>query len=252
MSRDINPFGIRMPLELREQLEVAARKAGRSMNAHLVHVLQEYVFMPDMDIVQLEPTPEQIAEANSPAGLLKRIEALHEQIRAMHSRLGELHGRLAAFTPADIIRAQMKSRVTSLEFSGYRDDGKPVIAASRVGKGKLVTAKPKGTKPTIASAVEGAASSVMSMLNEHRRLELAAVRREIDVLVHLLHESSETGSTVDLESVRETLRGLRVLENDINLLVQDYVDHITPKRESTDSEASKEVVETAQKGSKKR
>lgn len=41
MSRDINPFGLRMPPELRERIEESARESGRSMNAEIVHRLNE-------------------------------------------------------------------------------------------------------------------------------------------------------------------------------------------------------------------
>ncbi len=40
MSRNINPFGLRMPPELRARLEAAATASGRSMNAELVHRLE--------------------------------------------------------------------------------------------------------------------------------------------------------------------------------------------------------------------
>jgi len=39
MSRDINPFGLRMPPELRAQLEAAARASGRSLNTEIVERL---------------------------------------------------------------------------------------------------------------------------------------------------------------------------------------------------------------------
>lgn len=41
MSRDINPFGLRMPPDLREKLEDACRQSGRSMNAEIVKRLRE-------------------------------------------------------------------------------------------------------------------------------------------------------------------------------------------------------------------
>ena len=41
MSRDINPFGLRMPPELRQRLEQAIQESGRSMNAEIVHRLEE-------------------------------------------------------------------------------------------------------------------------------------------------------------------------------------------------------------------
>mgnify|MGYP000907574032 CR=1 FL=1 len=40
MSRDINPFGLRMPLELRTQITDAAAANGRSLNSEIVARLQ--------------------------------------------------------------------------------------------------------------------------------------------------------------------------------------------------------------------
>ena len=39
MSRDINPFGLRMPASLRAMLEESAQKSGRSLNSEIVHRL---------------------------------------------------------------------------------------------------------------------------------------------------------------------------------------------------------------------
>ncbi len=41
MSRDINPFGLRMPEHLRSQIKAAADESGRSMNAEIVARLEE-------------------------------------------------------------------------------------------------------------------------------------------------------------------------------------------------------------------
>ncbi|MFP2768030.1 Arc family DNA-binding protein [Oceanisphaera sp. KMM 10153] len=41
MSRNIAPFGVRMPSELKDKVEEAARASGRSMNAEIVHRLQQ-------------------------------------------------------------------------------------------------------------------------------------------------------------------------------------------------------------------
>lgn len=41
MSRDINPFGLRMPEGLREKLEAAAKKSARSLNSEIVLRLEE-------------------------------------------------------------------------------------------------------------------------------------------------------------------------------------------------------------------
>lgn len=41
MSRDITPFGLRMPAELKARVDAAATKNGRSINAELIARLQE-------------------------------------------------------------------------------------------------------------------------------------------------------------------------------------------------------------------
>jgi predicted DNA-binding protein len=41
MSRDITPFGLRMPAELKARVDAAATKSGRSINAEVVARLQE-------------------------------------------------------------------------------------------------------------------------------------------------------------------------------------------------------------------
>lgn len=41
MSRDIAPFGVRMPAELKETVERAAKENGRSMNAEIILRLED-------------------------------------------------------------------------------------------------------------------------------------------------------------------------------------------------------------------
>jgi hypothetical protein len=41
MYKDINPFGLRIPTKLREQIEASAKEHHRSLNAELVARLQE-------------------------------------------------------------------------------------------------------------------------------------------------------------------------------------------------------------------
>lgn len=41
--RDIAPFGLRMPHELKEQIEVMAKKNRRSMNAEIIVLLESTV-----------------------------------------------------------------------------------------------------------------------------------------------------------------------------------------------------------------
>jgi hypothetical protein len=40
MSRDINPFGVRMPPDLKEDLEKQAKSTGRSLNSEIVERLK--------------------------------------------------------------------------------------------------------------------------------------------------------------------------------------------------------------------
>lgn len=46
MSRDINPFGLRMPPELRQKVEDAAKQSGRSLNAEIVERLEDSFLAP--------------------------------------------------------------------------------------------------------------------------------------------------------------------------------------------------------------
>lgn len=49
MSRDINPFGLRMPPELKEKIADQAKESGRSMNAEIIHRLEESLSKPGGD-----------------------------------------------------------------------------------------------------------------------------------------------------------------------------------------------------------
>lgn len=43
MSRDVNPFGLRMPPEVKEELEKLAEQNRRSLNAEIVVRLEESI-----------------------------------------------------------------------------------------------------------------------------------------------------------------------------------------------------------------
>ena len=43
MSRDITPFGLRMPVELKEQIEILAKKNRRSLNSEIIVLLEAIV-----------------------------------------------------------------------------------------------------------------------------------------------------------------------------------------------------------------
>lgn len=51
MSRNISPFGLRMPRELREELQNLASSNGRSLNAEIVFLLSDIVRTRDRAVV---------------------------------------------------------------------------------------------------------------------------------------------------------------------------------------------------------
>lgn len=50
--RDIAPYGVRMPAELKEKLQELAKRNGRSLNSEIVMILEEYVNPPKVDDVK--------------------------------------------------------------------------------------------------------------------------------------------------------------------------------------------------------
>ncbi len=47
--RDIAPYGVRMPAELKDKLQEIAKRNGRSLNSEIVKILEEYVTPPTVD-----------------------------------------------------------------------------------------------------------------------------------------------------------------------------------------------------------
>lgn len=80
MSREINPFGLRMPVLLREKIEAAAEESGRSMNAEIVHRL-EASLATSTDPMQAE--------------LIERFESMHVQMVRMSDRLAAVDPKFA-------------------------------------------------------------------------------------------------------------------------------------------------------------
>ncbi len=64
MSREDPQLRIRLPIELKEKVEAAAKENGRSMNSEIVQILQNALGDPPVDIVEIDSTnvsPEELA-----------------------------------------------------------------------------------------------------------------------------------------------------------------------------------------------
>jgi hypothetical protein len=92
MSRDINPFGLRMPPALKEEIEAAARESGRSLNAEIVSRLEDSlrVDVPRLkEFLRAEDLLDKTGELTREIATMKRdhaaaIKALTEEMRALH------------------------------------------------------------------------------------------------------------------------------------------------------------------------
>lgn len=77
MSRDINPFGLRMPGDLRERVEHAAAKSGRSLNAEILDRLQR----------SFQASADSGAQSELQLPALDAIKRQNEDIQAMLRQL---------------------------------------------------------------------------------------------------------------------------------------------------------------------
>jgi hypothetical protein len=69
-AREINPFGLRMPPDLRAKLEEAAAASGRSLNAELLHRIAS-TFEPEQLSLDLGDIKRAVHAALQDAGLVK-------------------------------------------------------------------------------------------------------------------------------------------------------------------------------------
>ncbi|MBB3320900.1 Arc family DNA-binding protein [Atlantibacter sp. RC6] len=77
--RDIAPYGVRMPTELKEKLQEIAKRNGRSLNSEIVRILEEYVTPPHIDELR-SPTTEEI---QSPEKMQEWIKELNSKINTL-------------------------------------------------------------------------------------------------------------------------------------------------------------------------
>ena len=85
MSRNIAPFGVRMPPELKDKVEKAAKTAGRSINAEIIHRLQQsFELEQQSEIIMLEE-----AHRASHSEYAELREKFDEMLTKMDKLLGE-------------------------------------------------------------------------------------------------------------------------------------------------------------------
>ncbi|MGY0156353.1 Arc family DNA-binding protein [Edwardsiella tarda] len=77
--RDIAPYGIRMPADLKEKLQAIAKKNGRSLNSEIVRILEEYVEPPKVD--DMRSLSE--SELSSPEKMHEWMRELSEKIKTI-------------------------------------------------------------------------------------------------------------------------------------------------------------------------
>lgn len=68
MSRDVNPFGLRMPAEVKEELEKLAEQNRRSLNAEIVVRLEQSIRQEGRLCITAEELRELIREELAKAG----------------------------------------------------------------------------------------------------------------------------------------------------------------------------------------
>jgi hypothetical protein len=79
MARNINPFGLRIPAELKRHLEGSARANRRSMNAELVLRLQESLEQHPLWVPEIREPGETYALTASQVELLSAWESLNRR-----------------------------------------------------------------------------------------------------------------------------------------------------------------------------
>jgi hypothetical protein len=76
MLRDINPFGLRMPPDLREQVKNAAAKSGDSMNGEIVARLEaSFSGRVDLSRVSTGELVRELIDRNEPGRILIEVSS---------------------------------------------------------------------------------------------------------------------------------------------------------------------------------
>jgi len=84
LTRDIAPFGVRMPPDLKERVQAAAKANSRSMNAEIVATLEEKYPRPSPDdlAAMLLTFLEYSAARNPPPNVMAAIDGIRRRLEA--------------------------------------------------------------------------------------------------------------------------------------------------------------------------
>ena len=80
MSRDIAPFGVRMPASLKEQLQTMASDNKRSLNAEIVAAIE---LAWGMHQLKMDLESDALSKASRPAKLDKRYAISEDEIKGL-------------------------------------------------------------------------------------------------------------------------------------------------------------------------
>ena len=90
MARTDPQFNVRMPADLKEKIEEAAKENGRSMNAEIVYRLQRSIEEDQVESGGIGHMEFRIVDPSVGKGQQKVVNALEEMQRILNEALGAL------------------------------------------------------------------------------------------------------------------------------------------------------------------
>ena len=86
--RDIAPYGVRMPADLKDKLQDMAKRNGRSLNSEIVRILEEYMTPPS--IPGMRPLTEDE---------IRHPEKVHAWMAELSGKLSAIEGVIKKYLP---------------------------------------------------------------------------------------------------------------------------------------------------------
>lgn len=204
MSRDIAPFGLRMPAELKARVEQAARESGRSANAQVVHMLQTYFNRIDSDVDELHAALDRERANISPmlSQPQDRLAALKvlllEEVMVLRARIADLGG-LEAVLKAD--KAELVRKITGPRLTGTPEE--------RMSHFSRVVGQTPLTALLTADELSKLAAKVVELQDSQKEL-ISTTRSDKTVLLRPLAADApeKSSATPRIPGVNAPKRGL--------------------------------------------